>query len=261
MKLEYNINWISLDINLMQKREPGYSSVIVPILLILAAMGATGAFGWLWYEEQSKLASAQKQLAEVTQLVSALEKKLQENNSGGQLGDLLSQPKLLKQQKPVATALLQQLNKLLPLHANVIQLEMNGQELLKLTLNFATSEDVVSFSQSVQAAEHFKLIRMGAINNVTNTLGNTAVASADVANANGTSIGHVLQPQEQQLQGSFAQEQLPEGQPTQEQHPEIQPVEGQPIQQNSTQEGGQSRKLPIYQTTFELKYTSDGKRG
>jgi hypothetical protein len=280
MKLAYNVNRISLDINLMQKRQHNYSLVILCILLIFVAMGASSVFGWLWYEEQSKLANAKQQLAEATRLTSALEMKLKENTSSGQLDNVLKQPNLLKQQRPVTTQLLTQLNRLLPLYANVTQLEMNEQGILKLTLYFATSEDVISFSQTVQASDHFKLVRMGTINNVPNTIGNAVAASAIGARIDKVQPSQEGLPQEQQsqapvreqplqgqpLQGQQSleqpvQEQLLQEQLSREQPVQEQPSQEQPLQEKPAQERVNSIKLPVYQTTFELKYMIDGKRG
>jgi Tfp pilus assembly protein PilN len=212
VKSAYHLNWISMDINLMPKHVNKSSVMILSVLVILAAMGCSSAFGWYWYDEHNKLSSLKQQLTEAAQLTSGLESKLKENTSGDQLSNVLKQPALLKQQRPLMTHLLTQLNQLLPLFANVTQLELNEQGTLKLTLYFATSEDVISFSKSIQASEYFKLVRMGTINNVTNTIG--------------TNTDHV------------------------------QPLKGEP-----SPESANSLKLPVYQTTFELKYMSDGKRG
>jgi len=171
MKLAYSMNPVSIDINLMQMRTHNRSLIVLPLLLILIAMGGASAFGWVWYETQSKLAGTKLQITEVSQSTAALKVKLKQNTFNGQLTDILKQPTLLKQKKPLTTVLLTQLNKLLPLHANVTQLELDAQGALKLTLYFATSEDIISFTQSIQASDAFKLISMGTIHNITNTVG------------------------------------------------------------------------------------------
>lgn len=200
MKEVYQTNWIAMDINLMQKNSIKGKSILLPILLILMAVSISIAVGWYWYETRSKLAEVKQQLALVTHNAAELEAKLAGQSSNGQLSALIEQPQMLKRSKPTMTQLITQLNQLIPKYANVTQLDLNEQGELKLTFYYARTEDIISFSQSIQASANFELVQMGTINTINNRVEQEGAAISD------------------------------------------------------TQTKAESIKLPIYQTTFDLKY-------
>ncbi|MBO9609401.1 MAG: hypothetical protein J7639_25835 [Paenibacillaceae bacterium] len=168
MKPAYSTGLVPIDINLLPQRTSSVHVPLVPAAMIVLAACASVAFGWLWSHEQQRQAEAKERLAEITRSVASLQTNATKPGATGKWTEQLALPAALRQAKPVVSELFDKLNKLLPLYANVTQLDMNNQGALNTTVQFARSEDIVSFSRALQVSDRFQLAKMGAINNLAN---------------------------------------------------------------------------------------------
>lgn len=178
MKPAYPTGMVPIDINLLPQRTSRTNVPLVPAAMIVLAVCASVAFGWLWTREHQRQAEAKERLDEMSRSVAALQAGATKPGAAGKWTDQLTLPAALKQAKPVVSELFDKLNKLLPFYANVTQLDMNNQGALTATVQFARSEDIVGFSRALQASDRFKLAKMGPINNLANAAAVKSSAAA-----------------------------------------------------------------------------------
>ncbi|MGN7358061.1 hypothetical protein ACTHPF_15485 [Paenibacillus sp. SAF-054] len=182
MKAQFEPFSIEIDLLQMTETKPAGREMSTPMI---AAGGVILLMciivGWLWINTNSKLASAEQELVQVQSQISQMEAQLQKSQFSGSLPQLLKLPEDARAMKPQTTVLLKQFGHLLPEYANTVVLELGSDNTLKYTALFATLEDIVTFTQSVEASPNFTIKKMDTINSVmSNQNGKASGAAADM---------------------------------------------------------------------------------
>ncbi|WP_136604241.1 hypothetical protein [Paenibacillus dokdonensis] len=167
MKAQFEPFSIEIDLLQITNTKPAGRKIRTPMI---AAGGVILLMciivGWIWIGTNSKLVGAKQDLAQVQSQISQMEAELQKSQFTGSLPQLLKLPGDARSMKPQTTVLLKQFGHLLPEYANTVVLELGSDNTLKYTALFATIEDIVTFTQSVEASLNFTIKKMDTINSV-----------------------------------------------------------------------------------------------
>ncbi|MFC5531227.1 hypothetical protein [Cohnella yongneupensis] len=169
MKPAYSNHPMAININLIPRQETQRNIPALPIALLTVALGASLALGWLWYDSHSRLADAKLALEQANESASKLQESMTARPASGSIKATLAQPKSLREAVPPTTQVMAELTELLPLYANITQLEMSSDGHYKLSARFSTTEAIITFRQSVAKSDHFAIVNMAAINNMETT--------------------------------------------------------------------------------------------
>lgn len=157
-----------IDINLLQ-----YSQVteIKPVnnkapllIVILAAILGALVLAWIWYDAKTRIEDYNQQIAAIDVQI----KRLQEGTPSSKVtvNDLLALPGKLSKNRTEISSVIEQLDKLMPQNANVVAVSFSDGKAVKVTSNFATSEGLIQFIQSVTNSKNFVYEGMSAITKV-----------------------------------------------------------------------------------------------
>ncbi|TVY10413.1 PilN domain-containing protein [Paenibacillus cremeus] len=150
----------SIEINLLQIRmeDDRSNSRVIPVLLVVMFATATLAMGWIWFSSKSAITQTNESLKRVNAQIKESQSKLATTPSIGGIADFIALPQALSQSRPNATEVLDKLAPLLPAAANMTSLSFEDGGKIKLTGNFASSEEVIAFMQAVKSSGSFSLI-------------------------------------------------------------------------------------------------------
>lgn len=161
-----------LEINLLQvtmrKAAEAPPSNRIWILMLLIAVLGLGALGWFGYDARSEAAKKEQEIQKVAAQIDQAKAQLAGASSSGELADFLIMPNTIKGSRPEITSVLDKLNKLLPVNANLSSLSFEDRKTanetpIKISALFATTEDIVSFTQSLKATKDFRFVNMGGL--------------------------------------------------------------------------------------------------
>lgn len=150
----------SIEINLLQMRqeEQAGTSPILKYVFIAALVMVVGGMGWMYTSAKSEIKSTNKALEQVNAEIKAGQMKLASSPTAGAITDFIAMPKQLIASKPRATDVLDKLSALMPMASNLTSLSFGEGNKLKITGNFASSEDVITFMQATKASNSFIIL-------------------------------------------------------------------------------------------------------
>lgn len=125
-----------------------------------------GGMGWMYTSAKSEIKSTNKALEQVNLQIKESQTKIASSPSAGAVADFVALPKQLVASKPLATDVLDKLSALMPLTSNLTALSFGDGNKVKITGNFATSEDIITFMQATKASSSFTLISSSGMNKV-----------------------------------------------------------------------------------------------
>jgi Tfp pilus assembly protein PilN len=158
----------SIEINLLQIREEeasGSRSVFPALLLAVLAAAALG-MGWMWLDAKAAIAKTNAALEKANAEIKQNEARLASSPTAGGAADFLSLPQKLSASKPNPVDVLDKLTKLMPAASNLTTLTFGDGNALKVTGNFASTEEVISFMQAVKSSAAFSLISTGGMTKI-----------------------------------------------------------------------------------------------
>ncbi|CAN7584792.1 hypothetical protein LJR153_004295 [Paenibacillus sp. LjRoot153] len=158
----------SIEINLLQMRheEQTGPSPLLRYVFMTAIVLAVGGMGWMYTSAKSELKKTNKALEQVNLQIKESQAKIAGSPTAGAVADFIALPKQLIASKPLATDVLDKLSALMPLTSNLTSLSFGEGNKLKVTGNFATSEDIITFMQATKASSSFTLISSSGMNKV-----------------------------------------------------------------------------------------------
>ncbi|MGO4494465.1 PilN domain-containing protein [Paenibacillus sp. 2RAB27] len=158
----------SIEINLLQMRheEQAGTSPILRYVFLTAIVVVVGGMGWMYTSAKSEIKNANKALEQVNLQIKESQTKIASSPSAGAVADFVALPKQLLASKPLATDVLDKLSALMPLTSNLTALSFGDGNKVKVTGNFATSEDIITFMQATKASSSFTLISTSGMNKV-----------------------------------------------------------------------------------------------
>ncbi|OCT14146.1 hypothetical protein A8709_25205 [Paenibacillus pectinilyticus] len=167
----------SIEINLLQTRqdEQTGTSPTLKYVFIAALVVVVGGMGWMYTSAKSDIKSSNKALEQINLQIKEGQSKLASSPTAGAVADFLALPKQLSASKPLATDVLDKLSALMPLSSNLTALSFGEGNKLKITGNFASSEDIITFMQATKASASFTLLSTSGMTKV--------VAAAEDKNA------------------------------------------------------------------------------
>lgn len=150
----------SIEINLLQMRsdEVKGGSPLIPALLVVLFGTAAIAMGWMWMSAKAAISQTNGALERVNAQIKENQAKLANTPTIGGAADFISLPQTLTAGRPNATEVLDKLTPLMPTASNLTTLSFGDGNTLKVTGNFASSEDVISFMQAVKSSSAFSLV-------------------------------------------------------------------------------------------------------
>ncbi|NOU62948.1 hypothetical protein GC096_02665 [Paenibacillus sp. LMG 31461] len=158
----------SIEINLLQMRheEQAGTSPILRYVFLTAIVVVIGGMGWMYTSAKSEIKNTNKALEQVNLQIKESQTKIASSPSAGAVADFVALPKQLLASKPLATDVLDKLSALMPLTSNLTALSFGDGNKVKVTGNFATSEDIITFMQATKASSSFTLISTSGMNKV-----------------------------------------------------------------------------------------------
>jgi Tfp pilus assembly protein PilN len=152
------------DINLL--REPPRRQGVSAATLLLAALfiASVAATGWLWREADRREQAAMEQLSRVDRQLLELQAQNRTIANAAGAEALLAAADGLGDFRPSAAGLMERLNRILPVEANVQSLVYAGGK-VQLGIDFASPEHVIRFLQEIEASKAFTLVSLGPLNN------------------------------------------------------------------------------------------------
>lgn len=120
----------------------------------------------MYVSAKSEISQTNKALEQVNAQIKEGQTKLASSPTAGAVADFVALPKQILLSKPVATDVLDKLSALMPLTSNLTSLAFGDENKLKITGNFATSEDVITFMQAAKASASFILLTSSGMNKV-----------------------------------------------------------------------------------------------
>ncbi|HEX7057465.1 MAG TPA: hypothetical protein VF260_09770 [Bacilli bacterium] len=184
-----------IEINLLKLHEERQSAAGTLAIAVLAAVViGTGVVGFLWTDAHREAAKADKEIAAVSaQIEKAEAAAKQAPAASAGIADFIALPDLLASSKPQPTEVLNELNKLLPLEADIVTLHMQDNGSIQVTAIFSSLENVITFIQSVKASAHFALDGMSGLNKLKKPESQAALnaGAADLGGAEMTTLSPV----------------------------------------------------------------------
>ena len=158
----------SIEINLLQMRheEQAGTSPILRYVFMTAIVLVVGSMGWMYISAKSEIKKTNTALEQVNLQIKEGQTKLASSPTAGAVADFIAIPKQLIASKPLATDVLDKLSALMPLTSNLTALSFGDGNKLKVTGNFASSEDVITFMQATKESTSFTLISTSGMNKV-----------------------------------------------------------------------------------------------
>ncbi|NQX59083.1 PilN domain-containing protein [Paenibacillus qinlingensis] len=158
----------SIEINLLQMRheEQTGPSPLLRYVFMTAIVLVVGGMGWMYTNAKSELKQTNKALEQVNQQIKEGQAKIAGSPTAGAVADFIALPNQLNASKPLATDVLDKLSALMPLTSNLTALSFGEGNKLKVTGNFASSEDIITFMQATKASSTFTLISNSGMNKV-----------------------------------------------------------------------------------------------
>ncbi|MDR6549541.1 PilN domain-containing protein [Paenibacillus qinlingensis] len=156
----------SIEINLLQMRqeEQTGSSPLLRYVFMAAIVVVVGGMGWMYTTAKSELKKTNAAIEQVNLQIKEGQSKLANSPTVGAVADFIAIPKQIIASKPLATDVLDKLSALMPLASNITALSFGDGNKLKVTGNFASSEDVITFMQATKASTSFTLISTSGMN-------------------------------------------------------------------------------------------------
>ncbi|MGG1515069.1 hypothetical protein ABE504_06630 [Paenibacillus oryzisoli] len=158
----------SIEINLLQMRheeKKGPSPLLRYSLLAVLVLGI-GSMGWSYGSAKADIRKTNAALERVNQQIKEGQARLASSPTAGAVSDFIGLPKQLMESRPLASEVLDKLTTIMPLTSNLTSLTFGDGNKLKVTGNFATSEDIVTFMQAAKASVSFTLIGTSGMNKV-----------------------------------------------------------------------------------------------
>ncbi|KRE69209.1 hypothetical protein ASL11_12380 [Paenibacillus sp. Soil750] len=161
----------SIEINLLQMRqeEQAGTNPILRYVFMTAIVLLVGGMGWMYTSAKSEIKNTNKALEQVNLQIKESQSKLAGSPTAGAVADFVALPKQLIASKPLATDVLDNLSALMPLASNLTALSFGDGNKVKVTGNFASSEDIITFMQATKASSSFTLISTSGMNKVVST--------------------------------------------------------------------------------------------
>ncbi|WNR42380.1 PilN domain-containing protein [Paenibacillus roseipurpureus] len=158
----------SIEINLLQMRqdEQTGTSPLLRYVFIGAFLVIVGGMGWMYMSAKSEIKQTNLALERINQQIKEGQTKLAISPTAGGVADFVALPKQLLASKPQATEVLDKLSALMPNASNITALSFGEGNKLKVTGNFATSEDVITFMQATKASASFTLLSSSGMNKI-----------------------------------------------------------------------------------------------
>lgn len=154
----------AFEINLLQEphRHPGVSvAVVLATVIFLAGVLAPV---WLWHDANRRMEASYSQLDGLDRQLLELQAQNQSVSDAQGAQALLGAVEQLQQFRPSAGGIMDKLNRLLPLEANMQGLVYaNGR--VQLTLHFASLEHIITFLNEIENSETFTLVSFDTMNN------------------------------------------------------------------------------------------------
>lgn len=154
-----------VEINLLQepKKQTGMLPFIVMMAIAAAAVLAVPV--WLWIDAKRSTAVTAEQLEQLNANIARLEAQVQANAGPANSGQFLRAVDLLRDYRPHATAVLEELRDLLPKEAEVLVLTYSGGNHLELTMQAASVEQVITFMNALEQSDRFRLVTFSPMTN------------------------------------------------------------------------------------------------
>jgi Tfp pilus assembly protein PilN len=158
----------SIEINLLQMRqeESTGTSPLLRNVLIAAMAVVIGGMGWMYASAKSDIKKTNAALEKVNAQIKEGQAKLASSPTAGGVADFTGLPQQLSASRPNASEVLDKLTALMPLASNLTSLSFGDGNKLKVTGNFASTEDVISFMQAAKASSLFTLVSSSGMNKV-----------------------------------------------------------------------------------------------
>lgn len=158
----------SIEINLLQMRheEQAGTSPILKYVFITVIVLVVGGMGWMYTSAKSEIKKTNTAIEQVNLQIKEGQTKLASSPTAGAVADFVGLPKQLIASKPLATDVLDKLSALMPLTSNLTALSFGDGNKVKVTGNFASSEDIITFMQATKASTSFILISTSGMNKV-----------------------------------------------------------------------------------------------
>lgn len=150
----------SIEINLLQMRQEEHvsgSNMLRNVFLIAFAVIITG-MGWLYFNAKSDIKQTNAALEKVNAQIKEGQAKLDSSPTAGGVADFVALPQSLSSSRPNPSEVLDKLTALMPFASNLTTLSFGDGSMLKVTGNFASTEDVVSFMQAAKSSSSFTFI-------------------------------------------------------------------------------------------------------
>ncbi|WP_127587863.1 hypothetical protein [Paenibacillus koleovorans] len=173
----------SLEINLLQlKPEDAKKQLtMVPVVLLVVVALSVVTMGWLWISSNKAVKKADAELVKVNAEIKDYQARLASSPTLGGVTDFIGLPAALKSSRPNPAEVLDKLSALMPAASNMTTLTFGDGNTLKVTGNFASTEDVVTFMQAAKASASFTLTGTSGMTKVALPVEGTPPAtSADV---------------------------------------------------------------------------------
>ncbi|KRE93062.1 hypothetical protein ASG89_05995 [Paenibacillus sp. Soil766] len=161
----------SIEINLLQMRheEQAGTSPLLRYVFMTAIVLVVGGMGWMYTSAKSELKKTNTALEQVNLQIKEGKSKIASSPTAGAVADFVAMPKQLSASKPMTIDVLDKLSALMPLASNLTALSFGDGNKLKVTGNFASSEDVITFMQATKASASFTLLSTSGMNKVAST--------------------------------------------------------------------------------------------
>lgn len=150
----------SIEINLLQVRHED-TAAVSPLLrnvFIAALVVVIGGMGWMYASAKAELKKTNTALEKVNAQIKEGQAKIASSPTAGGVADFVALPKQLSDRKPKASEVLDKLSALMPLNSNLTALSFEEGFKIKVTGNFASTEDVITFMQAAKASNWFTLV-------------------------------------------------------------------------------------------------------
>ncbi|MFK7696063.1 PilN domain-containing protein [Paenibacillus sp. HJGM_3] len=151
---------LSLEINLLQMRqeEQTAGSPLLRNLAIVALVVIVAGMGWMYFDAKAEIKKTNAALDKVNAQIKEGQAKLASSPTAGGAADFAQLPQSLSASRPNPSEVLDKLTALMPLASNLTTLSFGDGNALKVTGNFASTEDVVSFMQAAKSSASFTFV-------------------------------------------------------------------------------------------------------
>lgn len=150
----------SIEINLLQMRQEvnESSGTLLRNVFISAVAIVIAGMGWMYVSTKSEIKQVNTSIEQVNAQIKEGQAKLSSSPTAGSAADFVALPLAISHSKPNALEVLNKLTTLMPLASNLTALSFGDNNRLKVTGNFASTEDVVSFMQAAKSSSQFTLL-------------------------------------------------------------------------------------------------------